>query len=947
MKFGKTLLSQQLPQWSTHYINYKDLKQQIKAVEANPAALDQFFFSLDNNLAAVDEFYNVKLAEYERRLQRAEGDVLLELQTSLRNLKWFGELNKRGFVKILKKLTKKTGQDSKGYLESRVLTSSFAQDNITASLLKINSLLSSQTSVEDPYEQWISRDDETFIEHLVAPSSKLQIALLNKSALFGAEKCVVAILGLNSPLSDPLDGSGYNFFHHHMISMGKTKTRNNTLELILKSIKPHQRPALLQRDHFKRSPLHYAAQYGLPHVVTIIKYLKQWNQWDSSPVDASKWKDGEGLTPLHLAILGSHVSSVQWLISNCDYKLTNSDTFILAARLGCIPILKLLIQCQGVDIDAMDDNHESALYIASKMDLLEVVRFLLDNGANAEIAESSFGWTPIFAAAAGGLLNVVILLKSSGAHYSKCDNSGWTPMEHACLRGHLAIADLLRPDEQLFKSTNSSLESLDKPTEKEKTKIVVGKKKVGHEALVDESVIIITLGSNDTRSGEVPLTLQPQDIPLSLVVQIGDQKTMLDLPLHDVEPITINSKDPYAETVYFDIKPTYGNDILGRGMLMLDALPSVGTHRTLLSKIMKVPIMDNKLSLLGRLTCEILVVTSFTHQDMKSRTEKYWKSLVSTRVIGHRGLGKNTLSQSLQLGENTVESFIAAASLGASYVEFDVQLTKDHIPVVYHDFTVAESGLDIPMHELTVEQFMDMSSVTKERKTNDDSHIRPRSSSYHQLTPTADENKMKFTRTFKSKGFKGNNRGSSIASNFVTLEELFRKIPKAVGFNIECKYPLLYEAQHEDMGETAVELNFWIDTMLKCVYDNCGERDVIFSSFHPEVCLMLSLKQPAIPILFLTEAGTAVMPDARCVSLQSAIRFANRWNLLGIVSAAEPIVKCPRLAQVVKGSGLVCFTYGVHNNLPENAKLQMDAGVDAVIVDNVLAVRKELTSMGA
>ena len=62
----------------------------------------------------------------------------------------------------------------------------------------------------------------------------------------------------------------------------------------------------------------------------------------------------------------------------------------------------------------------------------------------------------------------------------------------------------------------------------------------------------------------------------------------------------------------------------------------------------------------------------------------------------------------MQLGENTVESFIAAASLGASYVEFDVQLTKDHVPVVYHDFTVAESGVDIPMHLLTLEQFMDL-----------------------------------------------------------------------------------------------------------------------------------------------------------------------------------------------------------------------------------------------
>lgn len=54
------------------------------------------------------------------------------------------------------------------------------------------------------------------------------------------------------------------------------------------------------------------------------------------------------------------------------------------------------------------------------------------------------------------------------------------------------------------------------------------------------------------------------------------------------------------------------------------------------------------------------------------------------------------------------------------------------------------------------------------------------------------------------------------------------------------------------------------------------------------------------------------------------------------------MVKTPRLAQVVKSMGLVCVTYGVENNQPELAKLQMQAGVDAVIVDSVLAVREGL-----
>ena len=34
----------------------------------------------------------------------------------------------------------------------------------------------------------------------------------------------------------------------------------------------------------------------------------------------------------------------------------------------------------------------------------------------------------------------------------------------------------------------------------------------------------------------------------------------------------------------------------------------------------------------------------------------------------------------------------------------DVQLTKDHVPVIYHDFLVGETGIDAPVHTMTLEQ---------------------------------------------------------------------------------------------------------------------------------------------------------------------------------------------------------------------------------------------------
>jgi len=93
-----------------------------------------------------------------------------------------------------------------------------------------------------------------------------------------------------------------------------------------------------------------------------------------------------------------------------------------------------------------------------------------------------------------------------------------------------------------------------------------------------------------------------------------------------------------------------------------------------------------------------------------------------------------------------------------------------------------------------------------------------------------------------------------------------------------------------------VELNWWVDTVLKVVYNNMNGRNIIFSSFHPDICMMLALKQPNIPILFLTESGSSFMADIRASSLQQAIRFATRWNMLGIVSECS-VFKCLRLVR--------------------------------------------------
>lgn len=71
--------------------------------------------------------------------------------------------------------------------------------------------------------------------------------------------------------------------------------------------------------------------------------------------------------------------------------------------------------------------------------------------------------------------------------------------------------------------------------------------------------------------------------------------------------------------------------------------------------------------------------------------------------------------------------------------------------------------------------------------------------------------------------------------------------------------------------------------------------------------------------------------EMRAGSMKTAVRFAKRWNLAGIVFASESLVLCPRLVKYVKGRSLVCGSYGAQNNCPEYAKVGLVSGISVMV----------------
>ena len=105
---------------------------------------------------------------------------------------------------------------------------------------------------------------------------------------------------------------------------------------------------------------------------------------------------------------------------------------------------------------------------------------------------------------------------------------------------------------------------------------------------------------------------------------------------------------------------------------------------------------------------------------MKISYIRHWNKKWSGLDVGHRGSGTSfKSSDGGVIRENTIASLKKAAASGADMVEFDVQLSKDLVPVIYHDFQVyvslkkkktLEVGdmLELPMKELTLEQLKNL-----------------------------------------------------------------------------------------------------------------------------------------------------------------------------------------------------------------------------------------------
>ncbi|XP_065006161.1 glycerophosphodiester phosphodiesterase GDPD1, chloroplastic-like isoform X1 [Musa acuminata AAA Group] len=309
-------------------------------------------------------------------------------------------------------------------------------------------------------------------------------------------------------------------------------------------------------------------------------------------------------------------------------------------------------------------------------------------------------------------------------------------------------------------------------------------------------------------------------------------------------------------------------------------------------------------------------------------------------VIGHRGKGMNALASPdrrlKEVKENSLRSFNEAARFNIDFVEFDVQVTKDDCPIIFHDNLI----------------------LTEEHGNLSEKHVTDLClGEFLSYGPQRDPAKVGKPLLRKTKDGRILTWDVEADDPFCTLQDAFQGVDSHLGFNIELKFDdhVIYKEE---------QLAHALRVVLRVVFEFAEERPIVFSSFQPDAARLMRGLQNVYPVsrvpshrrfracnlisqvptqvFFLTNGGTEMYRDARRNSLDEAIKLCMASGLQGIVSEVRAFFRNPAAVARIKESNLALLTYGQLNNVPKTVYMQQLMGVNGVIVDLVKEITEAL-----
>lgn len=294
-------------------------------------------------------------------------------------------------------------------------------------------------------------------------------------------------------------------------------------------------------------------------------------------------------------------------------------------------------------------------------------------------------------------------------------------------------------------------------------------------------------------------------------------------------------------------------------------------------------------------------------------------------------------------------------------------MTKDKVPVIHHDFSVCMINEDkytfnTPISSLSKNQFKLVHPMVgfnfKEREYLKKRPLK-KSRSYTDLQAFQSKWRIDHIETIEPdiKEFHAPTMDVipkgvvNIRDTHATLSEALKKIPVEVGFVVEIKYPSERYQVRENIRYH--ERNVYVDTVLKTIFNSLenplvSKRKIMLISFDPDICILLAQKQPRYPVFLLLSLGKGIpiTPDddevegydQRCNSFETAINFAKKIRLAGVILDALYIINNPEKVQEAHKLELTVMTYGVQNMKESDRIIQKEAGVDSFIMDNFVHI---------
>ncbi|KAJ2769576.1 phosphate system positive regulatory protein pho81, partial [Coemansia nantahalensis] len=631
------------------------------------------------------------------------------------------------------------------------------------------------------------------------------------------------------------------------------------------------------------------------------------------------------------------------------------------------------------------------------------------------------GWTPAFYAASEGNIECLRALLAADCSLAIVDENGRGPAFYAANEGHLASVDLLVNSATATSAAPASAsgaggvnvqaspaaEPAKDPTDAPSLDLdgipslslpppLIPFRVYGHNFLGKRTRIHIRMQS-DSRTGRSPVSfVDARDmVSLRLVAVARPDAGMVPhtvmLPM-DTPTATFGFQTDCVEQfrLEFLLYPSFGLQPIGKAV----ALPSMFAKDS--SGVARLPLLDRYLKLVAEISFDFLVVRPFEGAQLQigGKVETYWKSTnpsqqqggpgptvpaaslgfgsPASRPAPASGVSGISAASPMSVADSTVGGsayggipIVISSSLAAEHVCIQVQVCRDSVPVVSSQMYVdlgEPSGTRLRIHGLMYDEFRRVVSAAQAKADAAGAGCGPVPSAE---TGTATE----WHRYLRDSG--------------LALEDVLEILPPRFGVNIQVlDNSLSWSGTNSTIGSARHDTNAYIDAILKTIYkdsakhmrrggasqdaaepDAGGQRNTIFCSYSPTVCVALNWKQPNYAVFLLTTgrepldsrspvsargaasaAGAPSFgPSTNHLSLKEAVRFACTNNMLGIMCSASLLTRVPALIDSIKSNGLVAISFGPENRDEQLCAAQKEHGVDAIMCDGAIQYEPDLS----